>query len=504
MATDVARVGVWRHELATGRIHFNNPSWDMLGLAPRPDGMPLDELRQFIHPDDLPGIVAAAEQALTSSEPVDAEARYRHSDGSWRHLLTRRSLQRDDNGAPQAFLGVSLDFTEHRATLALAQQAHARTQASAQLMARASHELRTPLNAVLGLARLMVDRPDAPVDQRRRLARHILSAGERLLALVDDLLELSDAQADAGPLHAVAVNLADWAWHDAQALQPLAQARGVSLQLRTGTGQVLGDPPLLQRALYLLLNEMLRRASPGARMRLLTWAQGGVAGLRLQVQPLPLDDSALSQLFEPFAQSEQVEAGPGAEVRHTGMGLAIVRSLLQRMQGQATAQRLLGFEGGGGGIQIELSLPAADETTATADGPSPPPRADRAPPCVLYIEDNPVNALIVKELVDRRGGLVLHVATDGATGLAAAREHAPALVLLDMHLPDMDGLSVLQALRADPRTAQTPCVAVSANAVPEDIRHALEAGFADYWTKPLDFRGFLASLDRWFGPPPRA
>jgi CheY-like chemotaxis protein len=105
---------------------------------------------------------------------------------------------------------------------------------------------------------------------------------------------------------------------------------------------------------------------------------------------------------------------------------------------------------------------------------------------VLYIEDNPVNALIVRELVERRGGLVLQVATDGHTGLAAALEYKPALVLLDMHLPDMDGLSVLQALQQDPRTAGTPCVAVSANAVPEDIRHALDAGFA------------------WFGPAPQA
>ena len=121
--------------------------------------------------------------------------------------------------------------------------------------------------------------------------------------------------------------------------------------------------------------------------------------------------------------------------------------------------------------------------------------------CLLYIEDNPVNALIVEELVALRPGLQLHIAVDGASGLARAAELRPDLILLDMNLPDFDGHEVLRRLRANPGTAAIQCIAVSANAMPEDIARALKAGVSDYWTKPLDLRAFMATIDRMFGTP---
>jgi len=121
---------------------------------------------------------------------------------------------------------------------------------------------------------------------------------------------------------------------------------------------------------------------------------------------------------------------------------------------------------------------------------------------VLLVEDNPVNALIIRELVSRRADLELDVAPDGLAGVARARERPPGLVLLDMQLPDIDGLEVLRRLRAEPATAAIPVIALSANAMPEDIDRALAAGCSGYWTKPLDFRAFMAGLETLFGAPP--
>ena len=121
---------------------------------------------------------------------------------------------------------------------------------------------------------------------------------------------------------------------------------------------------------------------------------------------------------------------------------------------------------------------------------------------VLYIEDNPVNALILSELMARRRDLSLHLAVDGASGVSRARALRPDLILLDMQLPDFDGYEVLRRLRLEPLTAGIPCIALSANAMPEDIQRARRAGVADYWTKPLDFGAFLASLDLLFGQAP--
>jgi CheY-like chemotaxis protein len=110
--------------------------------------------------------------------------------------------------------------------------------------------------------------------------------------------------------------------------------------------------------------------------------------------------------------------------------------------------------------------------------------------------------LIVKELLARRSGVQLDIAVDGASGVAQALQLQPELILIDMQLPDMDGLQVLQRLRAHATLSRVPCIALSANAVPEDVQRALDAGMADYWTKPLDFNAFLAALDRLFGTTP--
>jgi CheY-like chemotaxis protein len=121
---------------------------------------------------------------------------------------------------------------------------------------------------------------------------------------------------------------------------------------------------------------------------------------------------------------------------------------------------------------------------------------------VLYVEDNPINALIISELIARRPDLTLHIAPDGTSGVRQAQALRPDLILLDMQLPDFDGHEVLRRLRADPATEQIPVIAVSANAMPDDIQRALRAGMQDYWTKPLDFGAFMNSLDTLFGPAP--
>lgn len=129
-----------------------------------------------------------------------------------------------------------------------------------------------------------------------------------------------------------------------------------------------------------------------------------------------------------------------------------------------------------------------------------PNRAGR----LLYIEDNPVNVLVVEELVLSRPALSLVCEIDGTRGLARARSLRPDLILLDMQLPDFDGYEVIAQLRADPdaAVAAIPCIALSANAMSEDIRRAKAAGFLAYWTKPIDFKAFLQGLDELFAARP--
>jgi CheY-like chemotaxis protein len=209
----------------------------------------------------------------------------------------------------------------------------------------------------------------------------------------------------------------------------------------------------------------------------------------------------LAHLFEPFNRL----GAEGDTIEGTGIGLTIVKALTERMGGTVQAHSVPGQ-----GSTFTLRLPAVAPTGATAGSArdeaatpamSAAPLASTAAPGtrrarkLLYVEDNAVNAMIIRELLAQRSDLELHIAEDGASGVAQAAAWQPDLVLLDMQLPDCDGFEVLRRLRAQPTTATIPCVALSANAMPDHIERALRAGMADYWTKPLDFRAFLTALD---------
>jgi PAS domain S-box-containing protein len=112
LAVELAQIGVWRHDLNTRRMYYNDRACQMVGLPPMPEGVPIDTVREWIHPDDRARVIASAQQCLATGQQIDTEARYRMPDGSWRHVLTRRSLQRAADGEPVAFVGVALDVTE--------------------------------------------------------------------------------------------------------------------------------------------------------------------------------------------------------------------------------------------------------------------------------------------------------------------------------------------------------------------------------------------------------
>ena len=148
---------------------------------------------------------------------------------------------------------------------------------------------------------------------------------------------------------------------------------------------------------------------------------------------------------------------------------------------------------------------------ATAHAPAPPLAEDRHPNrspaaasgalrTVLYIEDNPVNVVLMQAMLARLPGVRLLCAATPTEGLRLAAEAPPALVLLDIHLPEMDGFAVLARLRERPATAHVPVVAVSANALPEDIKHARAAGFTAYLTKPLTLETLLATVQQTLPP----
>jgi CheY-like chemotaxis protein len=217
----------------------------------------------------------------------------------------------------------------------------------------------------------------------------------------------------------------------------------------------------------------------------------GSPGWELAVQDTGRGLSAEQQvhLFEPFnrlgAERESIEG--------RGIGLMTVRHLVGLMGGRLQLQSRVGA-----GSEFRVWLPVAPQADA-APVPSPvvqceslEPRDDRL--SLLYVEDNAVNVMVVREVVGMRPNVALHVAVDGHSGIEQALQQRPDLVLVDMQLPDMDGHELLRRLRA--RQLSSRIIALSANAMPDAVRKARDAGFDGYWTKPIDIAQFLADLDQ--------
>jgi signal transduction histidine kinase/CheY-like chemotaxis protein len=425
----------------------------------------------------------------------------RWPDGQWRLIASRATAVRDEQGQLTRRIGVNWDITDVRnAQLASEEKvlAQRESQAKSQFLSRMSHELRTPLNAVLGFAQLLLtDGERVTTETRRRRLEQIHGAGQHLLSLINDVLDLSSLEGGEMRISAQPVALQALVAETLPLVERQARQRKVKLRSGALTGVALGDATRLRQVLLNLLTNAVKYNREGGQVLVEAEPLDGAVRLRVSDTGRGMNDAQLLQAFEPFnrlgLESEGIEG--------TGIGLAIVKALVERMGGTVDARSSPDH-----GSVFEVRLPdgsafdpieaePGQQAAPTQPTPRPAGQAGR----LLYIEDNPVNLLIVKEVLAQRPDLQLHTACDGLSGVSQAQSHRPDLILVDMQLPDIDGHEVLRRLRAEVATAGIPCISVSANAMPEDIDRALKAGFEDYWTKPLDLRVFMRSLDTIFG-----
>ncbi len=502
-------LGTWSLDLQTDEARWDDQMWALRGHAPQPRAMTQQERRACLHPDDRESFGRILAEAIVKGTPVEQEFRVVWPDGSV-HWLASRSLElRDEITGQRRRIGVNWDVTGSRNAEAARQAgeiARRESQAKSKFLARMSHELRTPLNAVLGFSQLLVadERGDDPAAMmRRRRLQHIRMAGQHLLNLINDVLDLSSLEGGEMRIALEPVALAPLVAETLPLLAPLRERHRVRLRTGALDVAVMADATRLRQVLINLLSNAIKYNREGGDVLLEARLEGTQVCLRVSDTGPGLSPAQLPHLFEPF---NRLGRGSSEAIEGTGIGLAIVKALVEHMGGKVQARST---EGVGSVFEICLTAakavqarPAAAAVAEPITVPAPLAAPGTALRRLLYIEDNPVNAMIIAELLARRSDVALQVAVDGASGLAKAGATPPDLVLLDMQLPDMDGFEVLRRLRAEPATAAIPCIALSANAMPEDIKRALQAGMAAYWTKPLDFKAFLAALDTFLARTP--
>jgi CheY-like chemotaxis protein/anti-sigma regulatory factor (Ser/Thr protein kinase) len=323
---------------------------------------------------------------------------------------------------------------------------------------------------------------------------HIQSAGEHLLSLINDVLDLSSLESGEVRLDLRPVPLAGVLQEASALVEPAARAAGVSLQVDDTAAVVHADRIRMRQVVLNLLSNAVKYNTARGHVRVSAGERGDETWLAVTDTGRGMTRQQLAHLFEPFNRLGVEREG----IEGSGVGLSVVKALVERMGGTVRVESTPGT-----GSRFEVSLPRAVATAeADAEPPSPPETAAPAPPSpksrgrLLYIEDNPVNALLVEEMVRQHAGVQIETVPGGIAGVARARVLQPDLILVDMQLPDIDGYEVLSRLRAQPATAAIRCVALSANAMPEDIARATAAGFAEYWTKPIQLKRFIDALAR--------
>jgi PAS domain S-box-containing protein len=489
-------MGTWEWDVDTGESMWDESMFRLRGMAPRPQALNAEERLAMTHPDDIDGVKAALRQAARNTGPTSYEFRVVWPDGTVRWLASRSTPAPAVDGRSSKRIGVNWDVTESK-TAEVRQRAHElalrESQAKSEFLSRMSHELRTPLNAVLGFAQLLLIGKDALPPPARSKVAHIQSAGEHLLALIDDVLDLSSLESNQLRLDLQPVRLQDVLHEALPLVEALARTHGVAVQPGVLDGTVLVDRTRLRQMLINLLSNAIKYNRPQGRVTVTGTVEGDQVLLQVQDTGLGMTPEQLSHLFEPFNRLGREREG----IEGTGIGLAVVKALARRMHGEVSVDSQAGV-----GSTFTVRLPrAAGDAPAAQAAPATPVAAAPVPirhGSVLYIEDNPVNVVLVEELIRMRPGISFHAATTGMAGVAQAARLQPDLVLIDIQLPDIDGFEVLRHLRQQAATSHTPCIALSANAMPDDIERARQAGFSDYWTKPIDFANFLAALDRRF------
>jgi len=401
-------------------------------------------------------------------------------------------------GRPDLMFNIMSDYTselQRQQQLSNAKEAADRAnQAKSAFLSSMSHELRTPMNAILGFAQIL--EYDGGLDaEHQDSVREILRAGHHLLELINEVLDLARVEAGRLELSLEPVEIGPVVEECVGLIQPLAQKRAIRIR-HQGLARVWAraDHTRLKQVLLNLLSNAVKYNREGGEVRLDIVAHEADR-LRILVNDTGkgVAPEQLDGLFQPFNRL----GAEGSAVEGTGIGLTITRRIMEMMGGSVDVESEVGV---GSTFWVELPLAPQGEKAGTSaqhgEGEHAPAGQQQL---VLYIEDNPANLKLVARLLGRLPDIHLVTARLPELGLELARARKPALILLDISLPGMDGFEALRRLREDPATREIPVIAITAHAMARDIERGKQAGFADYITKPLQVGAFLDSVLHWLG-----
>ena len=521
----IAHLGSWEFVVATQETIWSDEEKRIFGLAPHQPSPNYEEmLRRHIHPADAAELDRISRNAIQHGKTFESENRIVWPDGTVRFVHNRAQPYFDENGKLMRFMGVTLDITERRVmeeqlrqwNTELERKVAERTaelvaanSAKSEFLASMSHEIRTPMNGVLGMTGLLLD-TELTLEQRR-FAETIRASGEAMLTLINDILDISRIEAGKLRLETLDFDLRSLLDEFAAPLAATARAKGLEFTWSAAPevpARVCGDAGRLRQILGNLVGNAIKFTDRGliSVQVSLSAETDDDALVRFTVRDTGIGIPAEKQgrLFERFSQ---VDNSSTRRFGGTGLGLAIAKELTELMGGEIgmTSQAGVGSEFW---CTVRLRRMTrkfpVNKAAADAGRPIRPelPKLRRTRARVLVAEDNVVNQEVALGIL-RKLGFQAEAVADGLEAIESLTTLPYDLVLMDMQMPEMDGLEATRVIR-DPNSAVLnhliPVIAMTANAMPGDREICLAAGMNDYVSKPVSPQTLIEALNNWLPP----
>jgi len=429
---------------------------------------------------------------ITESKQIEAELRQHR----WR--LEELVAKRTDELA-EANKHLRQDIVERKRAQAELTNAKAAAEkanlAKSSFLSSMSHELRTPLNAILGFAQLIEIGSPPPTPSQMARLKEILHGGWYLLDLINEILDLATIESGNLALSLESVSLAEVISECQAMIEPQARQRGIQLIFPKFDSPltVKADRTRLKQALINLLSNAIKynREQGTVEVKCVTGTAEFVC-ISIQDAGDGISPEKLSQLFQPFNRLGQEKGA----VEGTGIGLAVTKELVELMGGSIGVDSTVGV-----GSVFWFELISAMEPQLALEGckyqeHTAKTYAGTQQHTMLYVEDNAINSSLIKDIIEEnRPDIRLLIAGNGRLGIELARIHLPDVILMDIALPDMNGIEAMEILLKDPLTAHISFVALSADAMPHHILKGMKAGFLRYICKPFELNEFMFVID---------
>lgn len=516
LAYEVAGVATWEFEVATQKL-MRSPGHDKLyGFDELLPLWNIETILERVHPDDRPSVEARIKASRTPGADADGYVMdYRiilpSGETRWIHFVAR--FVRNDVGVITHHRGAIVDVTgvrraQERLTAAeiQGQAAQESSRLKSQFVAMVSHELRTPLSGIIGLSDVLLE--SSLDDFQASLAQNLKRSGESLLHIINDILDMSKIEAGKLEFESITFALGD-VIEDVSSLARLAASqKNVSFRVESSCSPHLclyGDPLRLRQILMNLLSNAVKFTQEGEVVFTISQTQRDDTTLLLHVSVtdsgMGMSEETLRTLFQPFSQAD---SSTTRRFGGTGLGLSISKSLAESMGGTLRVSSQLGQ---GSSFCAELPF-RVDTAPATASQPALP-KSEQAPAPrpiqptsarILVAEDVEVNRMVL-DLMLKSLGLEPTFVLNGREALEALETHPFDLVLMDCHMPEMDGYEATRKVRNHPSLSpdlkSIPIVAMTANVLSGDKEKCLEAGMNDYLSKPVRKEILAETLKRW-------